>query len=198
MAETPGNGLSEFGESDLFDSAAMVYHTVLRLVLAIRYRRMLVAAVMMAVVLLGSLYYATAPRRYAAKASIVITQTGHDRLDTSIAGRDAQPQSLMPTFENILRSTKVLEGALKELKSADRADLTGASDDCSVAELQANLTVSTIRMTNIWTSAIGQSTRRSRPPSCGRSSNRILNFMDSIHKGTAGEISRILGKERKD
>ena len=68
-------------------------------------------AMMAAAVLLGGLYYATTPRPYAAKAAMLVTQNGRDHLDTSITNDESQRQNTMPTFENMIRSAKVLEGA---------------------------------------------------------------------------------------
>ncbi len=58
---------------------------------------------------------------------MLITQTGRDHLDTSITNEESQRQNTMPTFENMIRSAKVLEGALKHLAPADRIDLAGAA-----------------------------------------------------------------------
>ena len=100
----------------------------------------LVIVVMVVAVLLGGLFFATATRRYAAKAGLLITQTGHDRLDTSIANEELQRQNTMPTFENMIRSAKVLEGAMANLTPADHIDLAGGPKECWIAALQKNLT----------------------------------------------------------
>ena len=122
MVQTPPGGHNEFDEPES-QSTAQLVHSLLRFVLAVRYRKNLVAAVMAAAALLGALYYATAPRRYSAKAAMLVTQTGHDRLDTSITNDESQRQNTMPTFEKMISSAKVLEGRLKELAPADRVDL---------------------------------------------------------------------------
>ena len=69
--------VSQSVESEIADQPNVQFvHSMLRLVLAVRYRKNLVAAVMAAAVLLGGLYYATATRRYSAKAALLVTQTG--------------------------------------------------------------------------------------------------------------------------
>lgn len=171
---------------------------MLHLVLAIRYRKNVVAAVITAAVLLGGLYYATAPRRYAAKAALLVTQTGRDRLDTSITGKESLRQNTMPTFENMIRSAKVLEGALKQLAPADRVDLGDGPLERLIAGLHANLTAKTIRNTSIL-----KVNYRSKDPQVAVNVVRAivqsyLDFMDRMHKGTAGEISRMLAQERDD
>ena len=85
-------------------------HTLLRLVFAVRYRKNLVIAIMAASAFLGGLYYATRPRLYSSKASLLVSQNGHDQLDTSIANDESLRQNTMPTFEKIIISAKVLEG----------------------------------------------------------------------------------------
>ena len=95
--------------------------------LAVRYRKNLVVAVMAAAVLLGGLYYATATRYYSAKAQILVTQPRGDRLDTSVTNDESVRQNIMPTYENIIRSAKVVEGAVCNLAPADRVDLAGVA-----------------------------------------------------------------------
>ena len=97
-------------------------HSVLHILLAVRYRKNLVLAVMAAAALLGGLYYATAPRRYSAKAGLLITQSQPDSLDTSMTNGESVRQNTMPTFENIARSATVVENTMKKLSSV-RFDL---------------------------------------------------------------------------
>jgi len=188
---------NEFDEPE-FHSSTQLAHAVLRFVLAVRYRKNLVAAVMVAAVLLGGLYYATTPRRYAAKAALLITQTGHDHLDTSITNDESQRQNAMPTFENMIRSAKVLEGALKTLAPGDRIDLADVAKEGWVGRLQHNLYAKAIRATSIL-----EVDYRSKDPRVAVNVVRAvvesyLDFMDRMHKGTAGEISRMLTHEREE
>lgn len=178
-------------------SSAQMVHSLLRLVLAVRYRKNLVVAVMAATALLGALYYVTAPRLYAAKSALLITQTRPDRLDTSITNEESMRQNTMPTFENMIRSAKVVEGALGKLAPADRIDLGDASADHAIAALQAKLSAKAIRMTSIL-----EVTYQSKDPQVAvhvvqAVVQSYLDFMDRMQKGTVGEISRILTKERE-
>ena len=97
---------------------------------------------------LGALYDGTATRYYAAKASILITQVGNDRLDTSMTGDESQRRNTMPTFENMMRSAKVLERALAVLGPEDRIDLEGAPRERWVGIIQGKLTARAIRATS--------------------------------------------------
>ncbi len=90
-------------------SSVQFVHALLRFVQAVRYRKNVAIAVLVAAMLLGGLYYATATRRYSSKASLLVTQTNHDRLDTSITNDETQRQNSMPTYENLIRSAMVVE-----------------------------------------------------------------------------------------
>jgi polysaccharide biosynthesis transport protein len=197
MMQTSDPTHIEFDEAD-YRSTTHIAHTLLRMVLAVRYRKNLVVAVMAAAALLGGLYYATATRRYAAKAGLLITQTGRDHLNTSMTNEESQRQNNMPTFENMIRSAKVLEGALKELTPTDRIDLADQAPELSIGALQSNLTAKAIRSTSIL-----EVSYKSKDPQVAVNVVRAvvqsyLNLMDRIHKGTAGDISRMLTKERAE
>ena len=179
-------------------SSAQMVHTLLRMVLAVRYRKNLVAAVMAAAALLGGLYYVTATRLYSAKAGLLVTQTRPDHLDTSITNEESVRQNSMPTFENMVCSAKVVEGALKNLRAGDRIDLGDGSPERCITFLQGKLTAKAIRSTSIL-----EVSYRSKDPQVAvhvvqAVVQSYLDFMDRMHKGTAGEISRILTKEREE
>lgn len=172
-------------------------HSLLRMVLAVRYRKNLVLAVMTAAVLLGGLYYATAPRRYAAKAGLLITQTQPDQLDISLTTGETLRKNTMPTFENLIRSSKVIEGALKNLPPSDLVDLAGIPREQWIPVLQKEINAKAIRSTSIL--EVGY---RSKDPQVAVNVVRAvvqsyLDFMDRMHRGTAGELSRILTQERE-
>ena len=177
---------------------AQIAHTLLRLVLAIRYRKNLVIAVMSASAFLGGLYFMTATRLFSAKAVILVSQNGRDQLDTSIANEESMRQNTMPTFEKLIPSAKVLEGALQKLSPSDRVDFEGLPPESWVAELQKSLTSKAVRATSI----IEVSYKSKNPQVAANIVAAVvqsyLDFMDRIHKGTAGEISRILTNERNE
>lgn len=175
---------------------AQLVQSALRLILAVRYRKNLVAAVMTAVVLLGGLYYATAPRKYASKAALLITQTKPDRLDTSITNDESVRQNTMPTFENIARSATVIEGALKNLSGSDLIDLRDLPRKSWVNRIKAGITAKAIRSTNVL-----EVNYQSKDPQVAANVVRALvqsfiEFIDRNHRGTAGELIQSLTKER--
>jgi len=175
-----------------------IAHSLLRMVLAVRYRKNLVIAVMAAAALLGGLYYITATRFYSSNAVLLVTQSGHDRLDTSITNEESLRQNTMPTFENMIRSAKVLEGAVRNLVPEDRIDLAGQPQENWIKVLQGNLVVKAIRSTSILN--VGYRSKDSRVAAnvVRAVVQSYLDFMDRMHKGTAGEISRMLTHERNE
>ena len=187
------------GEPDILSaSGTQMVHAALRLVLAVRYRKNLVAAVMAAAALLGGLYYVTAPRLYAAKAGLLITQTRPDHLDTSITNDESVRQNSMPTFENLVRSAKVLEGALNGLAFGDRIDLASGPPERCIASLQAKLAAKAIRSTSILEVSFCSKDPQVAVHVVQAVVQSYLDFMDRMHKGTAGDISRVLTKEREE
>ncbi len=189
----------EHAENDLEPQAgAHIAHVLLKFLLAVRYRKNVVIAATAACVLLGGLYYAAATRHYGAKAAMLITETGPDTLSSSITGEESLRRNTMPTFENMIRSAKVLEGALEKLGKNDRVDLEGAPKERWIEILQNNIRSKTVRSTNIL-----EVSYRSRDPQVAVNVVRAivesyLNFMDKIHKGTTGEIAGILTRESRD
>jgi capsular exopolysaccharide synthesis family protein len=95
-------------------------------------------------------------------------------------------------------SAKVVEGALKQLSPNDRIDLGGETEKQWVGTLQQNLNAKAIRMTSIL-----EVSYRSKDPQVAVNVvqavvQSYLDFMDRMHKGTAGEISQMLTRERQE
>jgi capsular exopolysaccharide synthesis family protein len=179
-------------------SAAQLVHAALRFALAVRYRKNLVIAVLAAAALLGGLYYATAQRRYSSKAALLVTQTSRDRLDTSMTNDETQRQNAMPTFESLVRSAKVVEGALKYLGPGDQIDLGDSSRDAKIAHLQSGLMARAVRSTSILEISYEAKDPQVAVNVVQAVVQSFLDFMDSMHKGTAGELNRMLTKERDE
>ncbi|MGD0654540.1 MAG: polysaccharide biosynthesis tyrosine autokinase [Thermoguttaceae bacterium] len=192
-------GQDPISTSDAFEfEVTQLVHTLLRLVFAVRYRKNLVIAVMAVSAFLGGLYYTTRPRLYSSKAVLLVSQNGRDQLDASFANEESLRQNTMPTFEKIIISAKVLEGALQRLGPTDLVDFDNTPRDSWVGNLQKNVASQVVRNTTII-----EVNYRSKDPQVaanvvGAVVQSYLDFMDRIHKGTAGEISRILTKERNE
>jgi polysaccharide biosynthesis transport protein len=172
--------------------------TVLRILLAVRYQKALVIAAMLTAALLGGLYFMTAPRRYEATARLLITQTGRDRLDTSITNEEAQRYNAMPTFENLVVSDKVVEAAVARLAPADRVDLPDGCRDGGVGCIQAHLSAKATRPTSILNVTYNSKDPRAAASVVRAVVQSFLDVMDRMHKGTADELNSILTKEREE
>ncbi len=170
-------------------------HQVVQFARVVRYRQNVVLLALLVAGLLGALYYATATRYYEAKASLLILQTGSEMLNTSIKSENTT-QTLMPTYERLLTSAVVLEAALKHVGPQDRIDLADQPQDRWLELLRKNLSVSTVRRTNL----LEVSYRSRSPQSAVVIVNALvrayLEFMEQTHKGTAGEIIAVLTREK--
>jgi len=178
-------------------STVHLVHALAQFLGAVRYRRSVVLGALAAALLLGGLYYATATRYYGAAAELLVMQSGLDKLSTSISEGGSQ-QGQMLTFENLLRSAKVLEEALKKLPPEHRVDLAGVPESRWVAAIQKNLSAKAIRQTNL----IQVSYRSKDPHAAVAVVNAVVQayiaFIDATHRGNAGEIIRVLAKEQTD
>jgi len=161
----------------------------------VRYRKVVLLGTLAVSGLLGSLYYATAPRLYQAKASLLVLQTGADVTNTAMSPEGIR-QGLMPTYERLFSSNVVLEGALQYLQPAEKVDFESSSADRWVGILRGNLTATTLRQTNI----IEVSYRSKSPSAAVAIVNAVvrayLDFMDKTHKGTAGQIIEVITREK--
>ena len=173
-------------------------YVLMQFAVAVRRRKNVLIMTLVVAVLLGALYYATAIRYYSAKASLLVLQSGSDTTSTtSMTPQGSRQQSLMPTYENLITSAKVLNGALKYLsRPEDRIDMTDVPRENWTKVLQKNLTAKTVHNTNI----IEIEYRSKDPGAAVAVVNAVvqsyLDFMDMTHKGTAGEIIRVLTKEK--
>jgi polysaccharide biosynthesis transport protein len=175
-----------------------VAHTLMRFALAVRYRRNVVFTTMAICLVLGAIYYATAKRYYGAKAAMLVSQTGPDNLNVTMAGDEMMRRNNMPTYENMITSAKVLEGAIAKLPPGDLIDLQPYRRELWVGKLQANLRAKAVRSTNIL-----EINYRSADPYVAVSVvqaivQSYLDFMDQVHKGTSEEIGKVLTQERNE
>ncbi len=184
-------------EAETEVSLGRLVYSLWRLVLAVRYRKNLVLAVMATGLTLGGLYYLTAVRRYASRAALLVSYTGRDKLDTALTDRDSLRQNAMPTFVGMVRSAKVLGGAIRSLPAEDRLDLAGCPEENWVEAVRANLSVQAVRATSILQISYASKNPRVAADVVRAIVQSYLDLMDHFHRGTAGEIRCMLTTERK-
>ena len=163
----------------------------LRIVL---FRREILIVTGIAAFLLAGLYYATATRIYEANASLLVLQTSEQDTSTPVAG-ERVAKDLMPTYTTIATSEAVLIEALKILPQEHRSDFTGASQSSWPGILRANLSISSMRGTNILSI-----TYRSKDPQAAAAVvdavlTAYISFMNDLYRSTAGEVADLLGRK---
>ncbi len=177
-------------------SAAHAVQALMQFLLVVRYRKNVMFTALAVAFLLGGLYYATATRYYAASASILVTGSGVDGGPWSTPPEGGRQTNLMLTFENIFTSAKVVEGALQYLRPEDRIDMAGAPKESWVAILQENLSAQAVQSTNIIQLSYCSRDPRAAVSVVNAVVYSYVNFLDKTHKGTAGEVIRVLTKEK--
>jgi len=147
---------------------------------------------------LGTLYYATAPRIYEARASVLVMQAGKD-VWSARSSADGPRGSLIPTYEKLFSSEVVLDGALAELSempASVRIDLIGVPEAQHQETLRNNLRAAGLRNTNV----IELSYRSRSPQAAAATVDAIvqsyLNYMAQNHKNVSVEIVATLNQER--
>ncbi len=101
----------------------------------------------------------------------------------------------MPTYERILQGSEVLEDAVRSLDVEHRIDLEDAPPEKWATVLAKNLTIKTVRMSNVI-----EVTYRSRSPESAAAVvqavvDAYLNYMQETNQGAAGQILGILNEE---
>ena len=171
---------------------------MVQFLLAVRRRKSIVVTSLLAAGLLGGVYYGTATRYYGAGAQILVMGSGSDGRSVSATPDGARQHDSMPTFESLLTSAKVVEGAVKLLEGSDRIDVAGYPQEGWAAVVQKNLSAATIRGTNII-----ELTYRSKDPKAAVSVVNAVyesysEFLEETHKGTAAETIAQMTKAKDE
>jgi len=179
-------------------SDADALQAVMRFLRMLRYRKQYIVVAMIVAALLTTLYYSTAPRIYEATAALLVTHHGPDVLRNSNTSTPGQT-SRMPTYERVLTSAVVLEGAIRQLREMPQemcVDFASRPKDKWVAALKGNLRARVLRRSNVIDIRY-----RSRSPAAGAAVVRAvvdsyLDFMEKHHKDASVEIVELLNVER--
>ena len=170
----------------------------MRLLRIVQHRKANVVACLLIAGLLGTLYFFTARRQYEASASLMILYRGNE---DSLPRTDGYRQSMLPTYERLLSSTVVLDGAaeiLGKMPREARVDLVRHPREKWVEVLRSNLAARSIRSTNF----IEINYRSLDPKAAVTVVNAIvksyLDFIDKNQRNVATEIVAILDKGRAD
>jgi len=179
-------------------STTHVVHVLMQFALAVRYRKNVVILALVISGILGALYYATATRYYSARASLLVMQNGNEIMNPTLAAQGGNQESLLPTYETVITSARVLQAALERLPQESRIDLAGAPKEQWVAILQENLSARTIRNTKVL-----EIDYCSKDPDAAVDVVNVVvqSYLDFINKNrqlTAAEIIEVLTRQRAE
>jgi len=177
-------------------STASAVHALMQFLVAVRYRKHVVMTALVVAGLLAGLYYTTATRYYRSSVSVLVMQTGPDSISPTVVGEGGRQALLMRTFEELFTATDVTRGALQYLKPEDCIDFSGAPRESWPDIIRAGLSTSIVQGAKII-----EVTYRSKDP---RAAVAVVNavvasyrdYLSKTHRGSAGEMIRILGKEK--
>ncbi|OHB84698.1 MAG: hypothetical protein A2V98_13300 [Planctomycetes bacterium RBG_16_64_12] len=175
------------------ESTAHMVHRLVQFAVTVRHRKNVVILALAVAAFLGALSYMTATRYYSASAGVWVLELG-----SSSAGsvEDNLHQTQLPTQVDIVRSDKVLDAAVRQLRPEDCIDFAGAPKSEWSKKLRDKLSVNALRNKNIITASY-----RSRDPDAAVSVVSAvvacyLKFTDSTLKGQAGEVFDVLSQEK--
>lgn len=175
-----------------------IVHAALQFLRILRRRKLCVVLSLMVAVLAGGAYFSVAPRRYEARASVLVLQTGRDVWSPTLSD-DGPRTSLIPTFEKLFSSEVVLEGALQQLSdmpAGTRIDLEGVPREQHLEVLARNLRAAGTRNTNV----IDVSYRSRSPQAAAAIVDAVvqsyLTYMAQNHKNVSVELVATLDQER--
>ncbi len=171
-------------------------HEAVRFLRAVRCRKWVVVTALAVGCLLGGVYYASTPRVYESRASLLVLQTGAENWTAGMSG-ERIVQDLMPTYQNMLASEEVLEAAIALLSLEDRVDFKDVPRSEWVKTLRGNLTVSAVRQANILDIVYQSKDPDAAAAVVDSLLSAYLAFMDKLHKSTAREILDILTEEKQ-
>jgi capsular exopolysaccharide synthesis family protein len=176
-------------------STAQVVHALAQFWRVVRHRQNVVLGCLAAALVLGALYYTTTPRLYQSKASLLVLQSGAEVTNTSMTP-EGMRQGLMPTYERLLLSNVVLDGAGEFLDDTDRAALRPPPHETLANVLRQGLTAVTLRQTNIIEVGYKAGTPRAAVAVVNAVLRSYLKFMERTHQGTAKEVLDVLTREK--
>ncbi len=171
-------------------------HTMMRFAVAVRHRKTIVIACLTIALLLGGLYFLTATRYYSAHAGMLVLQVGGEYWSPSGTQRNLE-KTVLPTYERLITSARVLEGALKYLQPEDRIDLAGVPRQKWAAALRKNLTARSVRKTNIMHVSFESKDPHAAVAVVNAVVQSYQEFSDETYKSTAAEIIEILTREKQ-
>jgi capsular exopolysaccharide synthesis family protein len=179
-------------------STTHIVHVLLQFAVAVRHRKHVLIAAIVVAGLLGGLYYATATRYYAARASLLVLHSGSDITETAITPEGNRNQGLMPTYESLVGEAKVIDEALKALARASiahpeyRIDLVDVPEEKWGEVLRSNLSARTRPNTNIIRIEYHSKDPGAAVTVVNALLESYLKFIKNTHQGAASDTLEVL------
>ncbi len=177
-------------------AAGHIVYALVQFALAVRYRKNVVILAVLVALLLGGLYYATATRYYSAKATLLVMQAGDETRGTNWTGQGTENNGLMPTFEKLITSAKVVGKAVARLRPESRVDLAEVPREKWAGAITKNLTAKTVYNTNLIDIEYYSKDPDAAVNVVQEIYNSYIDFMDTAHRGTASELIDGLMQQR--
>ncbi len=169
---------------------------IVRFLHVVRVRKGLLVTSLFVAVLLGGLYYATAPRLYESNSRLYVLQMGSNVLDETGESQGGVREN-MANYQGVLTSDLVLEEVLQKLPAKHRIDLKDVPRSKWISTLRKHLGVSAPRRTNL----IDVRYRSRDPQTAAAIVNHVvdsyLKLMREIHKSSASEDVEFLTQKRE-
>ena len=161
-------------------------------------RRKLVTLIICTIVggIIGVAWYSMATRKYESSSEIMVLKTDGNVLNENNQPNQRAIQDIMPTYQRVLTSDRVLEGAIKRLPTQHRIDLKGVAKSRWSAELKKNLSVSSTRLTNLLSVRYVSKNPKTAKFVVDAIVASYLEYMHEIHKGNSKESMVLLNREK--
>ncbi len=161
----------------------------------VRYRCSTLTTVVVVSLLVGAAYCGTAPRWYQAKVSLLLVRAPGDAHGAAPVS-DQASEGLMPTYQRLVSSAAVLDGAWHYLDRTPCPEFQAAAREQHAGILRANLSATVIPHTNIMELAYRSQTPRAAVAVVNAVSRSYLEFIDRTHQGPAAQIVAVIAGEK--
>ncbi|QDS99811.1 polysaccharide biosynthesis tyrosine autokinase [Adhaeretor mobilis] len=175
-------------------STSELLKTFMRFARILRLRQKTVLATLVLSCLLGGCYYTFATRYFQSSAELLIIEQYRDQL--SSAGNHRSSENTMATHSKIVRSPKVIQGAIERLPQKYRGDLKNKASKDWVSAISANLSTSITRKTNFIDVRYRSKQAESAAAVVQAVVNSYLEFVRQNHRSAASDQLVHLEKQR--
>ena len=176
-------------------STTHIVYSVLRFLRVVRQRKTIVFASLVVAGLLGAIYYATAERIYAGKAQLLVLSKDPAVWSESGAATEGNRQGMLPTYERLFKSARVLNRAIDTLDALPqeaRIDLIKYPREKWLEEMRDRLSANAVRSTNIIEIAYLSRRPRTAETVVNAVVNSYTDFIEESHRSVASEIAELL------